>query len=89
MSDVAPTAVVAAGNVPAFVLADVDVAEMLAALAPLTTHARFQALLSNLASCPDGLASLKRKHICLREMCPTTLGVPLRDVLSRDGDDPP
>jgi hypothetical protein len=75
MSDVAPsTAVVAAGNVPSFVLADVDVAEMLAALAPLTTPARFQTLLFSLASCPEGLESLKRKHACLREMCPISLG---------------
>ncbi len=74
MLDVASSsAVVAAGNVPAFVLADVDVAEMLVALAPLTTPARFQMLLFNLASCPDGLASLLRKHACLREMCPTSL----------------
>ncbi len=77
MSDVAPsTAVVAAGNVAAFVLADVDVAELLAALAPLTTPARFQTLLVNLASCPDGLESLKRKHACLREVCPTSRGAP-------------
>ena len=75
MSDVAPlTAVVAAGNVPAFVVADLDLAEMLAALAPLTTPARFQTLLFNLASCPDGLESLKRKHACLREVCPISLG---------------
>ena len=69
MSDVASsTAVVAAGNVPAIDLADVDVAELLAALAPLTTPARFQMLLVNLASCPEGLESLKRKHACLREV---------------------
>jgi hypothetical protein len=74
MSDVAPsTAVVAARNVPAFVLADVDIAELLAALAPFTTPARFQTLLFNLASCPDGLESLKRKHARLREVCPTSL----------------
>jgi hypothetical protein len=72
MSDVAPSsAVVAAGNVPAFIVADLDLAEMLAALAPLTTPARFQTLLFNLASCPDGLESLKRKHACWREVCPT------------------
>jgi hypothetical protein len=77
MSEVAPsTAVVAAGNVPAFILADVDIAEILAALAPLTTPARFQMLLFDLASCPDGLESLKRKHACLREVCPTSLGAP-------------
>lgn len=76
MSDVAPsTAVVAAGYVPAVALADVDVAELLAALAPLTTPARFQTLLFNLASCPDGLESLKRKHARWREVCPTSLGV--------------
>jgi hypothetical protein len=75
MSDVAPsTAVVAAGNVPDFVLADVDIAEMLAALAPLTTPARFQTLLFNLASSPEGLESLKRKYACLREMCRSPLG---------------
>ena len=37
--------VVAAGNVPAFVLTDIDIADMLATLAPYTTPARFQALL--------------------------------------------
>jgi hypothetical protein len=75
MSDVAPsTAVVAAGNVPAFVLADLDIAEILAALAPLTTPARFEMLLFNLASCPEGLERLKRKYACLRELCPTSLG---------------
>jgi hypothetical protein len=37
MSDVVPSAaVLAAGTAPAFVLADVDMAEMLAALAPYT-----------------------------------------------------
>jgi hypothetical protein len=73
MSDVAPSsAVVAAGNVPAFIVADLDLAEMLAALAPLTTPARFQTLLFNLASCP-GVESLKRKHACLREVCPISL----------------
>jgi hypothetical protein len=73
MSDVAPsTAVVAAGNVPA--LADLDVAELLAALTPLTTPARFQTLLFDLASCPDGLESLKRKHARWREVCPTSFG---------------
>jgi hypothetical protein len=71
MSDVAPSpAVVAAGNVPASALADLDVAELLAALVPLTTPARFQTLLLNLASSPEGLESLKRKYTCLREMCP-------------------
>ena len=75
MSDVAPSsAVVAAGNVPAFVVADLDLAEMLAALAPLTTPARFQTLLFNLASCPDGLENLKRKHACLRKVCPASVG---------------
>jgi len=73
MSDVAPsTAVVAAGNVPAFALADLDVAELLAALAPLTTPARFQTLLFDLASCPDELERLKRKHVRWREVCPTS-----------------
>ncbi len=63
MSDVAPsTAVVAAGNVPAFVLADVNVAEILAALAPFTTPPRFQMLLFDLTSCPEALECLKRKH---------------------------
>ena len=77
MSAVASSsAVVAAGNVPARVLADVDVAEMLAALAPLTTPARFQTLLLHLASCPEGLASLKRKHACLRRLCPPCLDAP-------------
>lgn len=72
MSDVAPsTAVVAAGNVPAFVLADLVVAEMLAALAPFTTPARFQKLLFDLVSGPDDLESLKRKHACLRQLCPS------------------
>jgi hypothetical protein len=72
MSDVAPsTAVVAAGNVPAFVVADLVLAEMLAALTPLTTPARFQTLLFYLASCPDGLESLS-KHACWREVCPTS-----------------
>jgi len=75
MSDVVPSmAVVAAGNVPAFVLADLDVAELLAALAPLTTPARFQTLLFDLASCPDGLERLKRKHVRWREVCPTFPG---------------
>ena len=72
MSDVAPsTAVVAAGNVPAFVLADVDVAEILAALAPFTTPSRFQMLLFDLASCPDELERLKRKHASLGTICPS------------------
>jgi hypothetical protein len=90
MSDVASsTAVVAAGNVPAFILADVDVAEILAALAPFTTPARFQALLFSLASGPDGLESLKRKHARLREVCPTLPWCALGDGLSQDGDYPP
>jgi hypothetical protein len=76
MSDVAPSsAVVAAGNVPAFVLADLDLAEMLAALAPYTTPARFQMLLFGLASPPDGLAWLKHKHVCLRAALLTSLVV--------------
>jgi hypothetical protein len=75
MSDVAPsTAVVAAGNVPAFVLADVDVAEKLAALAPFTTPARFQTLLFSLASRTNGLEWLKRKHAFLRAAFLTSFG---------------
>jgi hypothetical protein len=75
MSDVAPsTAVVAAGNVPAFVLADVDVAEILAALAPFTTPARFQTLLFSLASRTNGLEWLKRKHAFLRAAFLTSFG---------------
>jgi hypothetical protein len=71
MLDVAPsTAVVAAGNGPAFILADVDVAEILAALAPLTTPTRFQMLLFDLASCPEALERLKRKHASWGTMCP-------------------
>lgn len=71
MSNVAPaTAVVAARYVPAFVLADLDLAEMLAPLAPFTTPARFQSLLFDLAASPDTLASLKR----LRDLCSTSLG---------------
>ncbi len=71
MSDLAlPAAVLVAGNVPAFVLADVDLAEILAALAPFTTPARFQALLFGIASNPDGLEWLKRKHTRLRSALP-------------------
>ena len=67
MSDVVPSAaVVADGNAPAFVLADVDIAEMLAALAPYTTPARFQTLLFSLAAKPEGLEWLKHKHDALR-----------------------
>ena len=67
MSDVVPSAaVVAAGNVPAFVLADVDMAEMLAALSLYTTPARFQTLLFSLAAQPEGLEWLKHKHAALR-----------------------
>ena len=67
MSDVVPSAaVVAAGNVPPFVLADVDMAEMLAGLAPYTTPARFQALLFTLAAQREGLECLKHKHDVLR-----------------------
>jgi hypothetical protein len=66
---VAPSsAVVAAASVPAFVLADLDVAEMLAPLAPFTTPQRFQMLLFDLVSCPDTLARLKRMHAGLREV---------------------
>jgi hypothetical protein len=72
MSDVAPSsAVVAAGNVPAFILADVDVAEILAPLAPFTTPARFQSLLLHVASCHDAMASVRRRHACLRRVVPT------------------
>lgn len=89
MVDVAPsTAGVAAGNVPAFVLADVDVAEILAALAPFTTPARFQTLLFGIASYPDGLEWLKHKHTCLRAAFLTSLVIS-RAVLSRHGSDPP
>ena len=67
MSNVVPSeAVVAAGDAPAFVLADVDMAEMLAALAPYTTPARFQALLFSLAAQPEGLDWFKHKHDVLR-----------------------
>jgi hypothetical protein len=69
MSVVVPSAaIVVAGNAPAFVLADVDVAEMLAALAPFTTPARFQTLVFGLVAQPEGLAWLKHKHGCLRAM---------------------
>ena len=89
MLDVAPsTAVVAAGNVPAFVLADVDVAEILAALAPFTTPARFQTLLFGIASYPDGLEWLKHKHTCLRAVFLTSLVIS-RAVPSPDGNAPP
>jgi hypothetical protein len=67
MSDVVPsTAVLAAGNAPAFVLADVDMAEMLAALAPYTTPARFQMLLFSLAAHEEELEWLKHQHGALR-----------------------
>ena len=67
MSDVVPAAaVLTAGNAPAFVLADVHIAEMLAALAPFTTPARFQTLLFSLAPQPEGLEWLKHKHDRLR-----------------------
>jgi hypothetical protein len=75
MIDAAPsTAVVAAGNVPAFVLADVDVAEIMAPLAPFTTPARFQSLLVAVASCHDAMASVRRRHACLRRVFPTIPG---------------
>ena len=71
MLDVAPsTAVVAAGNVPAFVLA-VDIAEVLAPLAPFTTPARFQTLVAELAAHPQALERLRRKYAWLGELCPT------------------
>ncbi len=66
-------AVVAAGNVPPFILADTDMAEMLAALAPYTTPAHFQAVLLSLASHPDGLEWLKHKHLCLRAVLLSSL----------------
>ena len=66
-------AVVAAGNVPPFILADIDMAEMLAALAPYTTPAHFQALLFSLAASPDGLDWLKHKHRWLRVVFLTSL----------------
>lgn len=76
MSDVAPsTAVVAAGNVPGLVSADVDVAEILAPLAPFTTPARFQSLVLDVASCPDAMASLRRRHACLRKLLQPPVGV--------------
>ena len=61
MSGVAPSAaVVAASSVPAFVLADLDVAEMLAPLAPFTTPERFQMLVFDIVACPGALEALKR-----------------------------
>jgi hypothetical protein len=70
MSGVAPSpAVVAAGSVPAFVLANVDLAEILAPLAPFTTPERFQQLLIDLASSPDGLERFGRKYLCFSDLC--------------------
>jgi hypothetical protein len=67
MSNAVPSPVVmTAGNAPAFVLADLDLAEMLAALAPFTTPARFQMLLFGMAGQPEGLDWLKHKHGRLR-----------------------
>jgi hypothetical protein len=67
MSDVVPSAaVLTAGNAPAFVLTDIHIAEMLAALAPFTTPARFQTLLFGLAAPPEGLQWLNPKHGRLR-----------------------
>jgi hypothetical protein len=67
MSDVVPpAAVLAAGNATAFVLADAEVAEFLAVLAPYTTPARFQMILLSLASDPEELEWRKHKHACLR-----------------------
>ena len=69
MSDVVPSAaVLTAGNAPAFVLADIHIAEMLAALAPFTTPARCQMLLFGLAAQPEGLQWLKHKHGRLRSV---------------------
>ena len=72
MPEVAPPpAVVAAGSVSAFILADADIAEVLAPLAPFTTPARFQALVAELAAHPHALARLRRKYGWLGELCPT------------------
>jgi hypothetical protein len=69
MSKVAPSpAVVAAGSVPVSTLADVDIAEVLAPLAPLTTPARFQALVAELSSHQHARDRLKRKYAFLREL---------------------
>jgi hypothetical protein len=68
MSKVAPSpAVVAAGSVPVSTLADVDIAEVLAPLAPLTTPARFQALVAELSH-PHARDRLKRKYAFLRKL---------------------
>jgi uncharacterized ParB-like nuclease family protein len=89
MSDVAPsTAVVAAGNVPAFVVADLDLAEMLAPLAPFTTPARFQSLVLDVASCPDAMASLRRRHACLRALFQPPVDA-WRHAFAQMGNDPP
>jgi hypothetical protein len=70
MSGVAPSsAVVAAASVPAFVLANVDLAQILAPLAPFTSPERFQQLLIDLASSPDGLERFGRKYVCFSDLC--------------------
>jgi hypothetical protein len=67
MPGVAPSsAVVAAASVPACVL---DFAEILAPLAPFTSPDRFQQLLMDLASCPDGLQRLGQKYVCFSDLC--------------------
>jgi hypothetical protein len=69
MSEVAPSpTVVAAGSVPDSTLADVDIAEVLAPLAPLTTPARFQALLAEFSCHPGAHERLKRNYVFLREL---------------------
>jgi hypothetical protein len=70
---VLPVLVMDAGNAPAFVLADLEVAEILAALAPFTAPSRFQALLFSLAALPEGLPGLKKKHARLRAAFHLTL----------------
>jgi hypothetical protein len=67
-------AVVAAGSVPAFTLADVDIAEVLAPLAPLTTPARFQALVAELSTHPHARDRLRRKYALLRELSRLSTG---------------
>jgi hypothetical protein len=70
MSGVAPSpAVVAAASVPAFVLANVNLAEILAPLAPFTTPERFQQLLMDLASSPAELERFGRKYVCFSDLC--------------------
>jgi hypothetical protein len=69
MSKVAPSpTVVAAGSVPVSTLADVDIAEVLAPLAPLTTPARFQALVAEFSSHRGTGDRLTRHYTFLREL---------------------